>query len=116
MPTVTVDPASGVLRLGGQKLFPICLSNGPPPDGKAPNGRDALDEVAAAGVNLLRTGAAAWGPETAPGMIQLERQKLDAASLAPASSAGSGSATSPTCRRVRRRTCRATAYSCSQPS
>jgi hypothetical protein len=79
MPTVAVDGPSGVLRVGGRKVFPICLSNGPPPDGKAPSGRNGLAEVAAAGVNLIRTGSAAWGPETAPGMIALERQKLDAA-------------------------------------
>jgi hypothetical protein len=79
MATVTVDTASGALRIGGRKVFPICLSNGPPPDGKAPSGRNGLAEVAAAGVSLIRTGAAAWGPETAPGMIELERRKLDAA-------------------------------------
>lgn len=60
MPTVTVDTASGALRVGGRKVFPICLSNGPPPDGTAPSGRNGLAEVAAAGVNLIRTGAAAW--------------------------------------------------------
>ena len=79
MATVALDGPSGVLRVGGRKVFPICLSNGPPPDGKAPSGRDGLAEVAAGGVNLIRTGTAAWGPETAPGLITLERQKLDAA-------------------------------------
>ena len=28
---------------------------------------------------MIRTGTAAWGPETAPGLIALEREKLDAA-------------------------------------
>ena len=38
-----------------------------------------MAEVASAGINLIRTGSAAWGPETAPGQIELERQTLDAA-------------------------------------
>ena len=79
MALVTVDPASGALLEGGRKLFPLCLSNGPPSDSKAPSGRNGLAEVAAAGINMVRTGTAAWGVETAPGLIALERQKLDAA-------------------------------------
>jgi len=78
MATVTVDAATGALLIGGGKVFPICLSNGPPPDGTAPSGKNGLAEVASAGVTLLRTGTAAWGPETAPGLITLEKQKLDA--------------------------------------
>jgi hypothetical protein len=79
MAIVAVDPASGALLQGGRKLFPLCLSNGPPSDSKAPSGRNGLAEVAAAGINMIRTGTAAWGVETAPGLIALERQKLDAA-------------------------------------
>ena len=79
MALVAVDPASGALLEGGRKLFPLCLSNGPPADRNAPSGRNGLAEVAAAGINMVRTGTAAWGVETAPGLIALERQKLDAA-------------------------------------
>ena len=79
MALVAVDPASGALLQGGRKLFPLCLSNGPPADRTAPSGRNGLAEVAAAGINMIRTGTAAWGPETAPGLIALEREKLDAA-------------------------------------
>ena len=79
MALVAVDPASGALLQGGRKLFPLCLSNGPPADRNAPSGRNGLAEVAAAGINMVRTGSAAWGVETAPGLIALERQKLDAA-------------------------------------
>ena len=79
MALVAVDPASGALLQGGRKLFPLCLSNGPPADRTAPSGRDGLAEVAAAVINMIRTGTAAWGPETAPGLIALERAKLDAA-------------------------------------
>ena len=96
MALVAVDPASGALVQGGRKIFPLCLSNGPPADRTAPSGRNGLAEVAAAGINMIRTGSAAWGPETAPGLIALERQKLDAA-VDTGSSAGCGSATSPTC-------------------
>jgi hypothetical protein len=54
--------------------FPIVLSNGPPPGGKAPNGRNALAEVAAAGVTHVRTGVAAWSAAT----IAEQRSVLDA--------------------------------------
>ena len=79
MALVAVDPASGALLQGGRKIFPLCLSNGPPADRNAPSGRNGLAEVAAGGINMIRTGSAAWGAETAPGLIALERQKLDAA-------------------------------------
>ena len=54
--------------------FPIVLSNGPPVDGKAPSGRNALAEVAAAGVTHVRTGSAHWSA----GTIAEERRVLDA--------------------------------------
>jgi len=79
MAVVSVDPASGALVEGGRKLFPICLSNGPPRDGKAPSGREGLAEIAAAGVNMIRSGNAIWGAETTPGLIALERQVLASA-------------------------------------
>ena len=53
--------------------FPIVLSNGPPPNGKAPNGRNALAEVAAAGVTMIRTGQANWSAAT----IAEQRAQLD---------------------------------------
>jgi hypothetical protein len=37
--------------------FPIGLTLGPPAGSQAPNGRGGRAEVAAAGVNLIRTGA-----------------------------------------------------------
>jgi len=69
MSTVRVD-STGVLVAGGRKLFPICLSNGP---------TTRLGEVAAAGVNMIRTGTAGWSSEFAAGLIAQERAKLDAA-------------------------------------
>jgi hypothetical protein len=53
--------------------FPIGLSIGPPLGGQAPNGRNGLAEVAAAGVNLVRTGRSDWSlaqinAQVSPGM------------------------------------------------
>ena len=79
MPTVRVDPATGSLVVAGRKLFPIGLSNPPPSDRRAPSGKNGLAEVAAAGVNLIRTGTTAWNAELTPGLIAAERKKLDAA-------------------------------------
>src|SRR3954453_6857168 len=79
MAAVSVDRATGVLVKDGRKLFPLCLSNGPPRAGKAPNGRNGLAEVAAAGVNMIRSGNATWGAETTPGLIAVEKEVLAAA-------------------------------------
>jgi hypothetical protein len=59
--------------------FPIGLSNGPPPGGKAPNGRNGLAEVAAAGVTFIRTGRADWSRGQINAQIAAERSLLDAA-------------------------------------
>ena len=53
--------------------FPICLSQPPPA---------RLGEVAAAGVNMIRTGTALWTSEFADGLIAQEREKLDRAAQA----------------------------------
>jgi hypothetical protein len=53
---VTIDPATGSLIVGGNTLFPIGLSNGPPPESTTPAGRNGLEEVAANGVSFVRTG------------------------------------------------------------
>src|SRR5207302_8212321 len=59
--------------------FPIGLSNGPPPGSKAPNGRNGLAEVAAAGVTFIRTGRADWSAQQIDAQIAAERTQLDAA-------------------------------------
>ena len=79
MAVVGIDAATGSLLVGGKKVFPIVLSNGPPPSSVAPNGRNGLAEVAAAGVGFLRTGTGNWSPEFVAGQIQNERTLLDAA-------------------------------------
>src|SRR5262249_39074912 len=74
MPALSVDPATGALVNAGTRLFPLGLSNGPPPGKLAPSGREGLAEVAASGINMLRTGAATWGAEETPGLIEREKQ------------------------------------------
>ena len=76
---VGIDAATGSLVVGGKKVFPIVLSNGPPATSLAPSGRNALAEVAAAGVGFLRTGNGNWTTEFLAGQIQNERKLLDAA-------------------------------------
>lgn len=79
MTVVGIDAATGSLVVGGKKAFPIVLSNGPPAAGVAPSGRNALAEVAGAGVGFLRTGTGNWTTEFVAGQIQNERKLLDAA-------------------------------------
>jgi hypothetical protein len=74
VPALSIDAASGALLNGRTRVFPLCLSNGPPPGTKAPSGRDGLAEVAGAGINMLRSGAATWGAEATPGLIAREKQ------------------------------------------
>ena len=77
MSTVTVDK-TGVLVVGGTRVFPIVLSEGPPPGRNAPNGRNGLAEVAAAGVGFIRSGTADWSAGAADRQIAAERNLLDA--------------------------------------
>ena len=75
MSVVGIDAATGVLLVDGRRVFPLVLSNGPPPGRKAPSGRNGLAEVAAAGVNFVRTGSASWDVQA----IAAQRALLDAA-------------------------------------
>src|SRR5258708_24529262 len=74
-----IDSGTGALAIGGARVFPIILSNGPPPAGTAPSGKNALAEVAAGGVNMIRSGSGNWSVELADGQIAEERSVLDAA-------------------------------------
>jgi hypothetical protein len=58
--------------------FPIGLSNGPPAEGTAPNGRNALAEVADGGVNLIRTGRGDWNVQQLGAQLAAEGALLDA--------------------------------------
>jgi hypothetical protein len=79
MSVVKVDQASGVLLIGGRKVFPIGFSNPPPPGVKEPGGRNGLAELAAGGATFVRTGIANWSGELIEGEIANERARLDAA-------------------------------------
>lgn len=59
--------------------FPIVLSNPPPAGGTAPNGRNGLAEVAAAGVSFIRTGRDDWNVAAIDAQIAAEKKMLDAA-------------------------------------
>jgi hypothetical protein len=76
---VTVDTATGALRIGGAKVFPLGLSNPPPLGGAAPNGIAGLKEVADAGATFIRTGRGDWGPGRIAEQLAAERTVLDAA-------------------------------------
>jgi hypothetical protein len=78
MSTVTIGP-TGALLVGGSPHFPIVLSNGPPPGGTTPAGRNGLAEVASAGVSFVRTGGAGWALPGIDSQLAAQRQLLDAA-------------------------------------
>ncbi|MDQ3777367.1 MAG: hypothetical protein M3310_00635, partial [Actinomycetota bacterium] len=61
--TTSIDE-HGTVLVDGRKVFPIVLAKGPEPGTTAPDGADALDEVAAAGVNFFKVGPAVdpWYP------------------------------------------------------
>jgi hypothetical protein len=71
---VTVDPATGVLKVAGRSVFPIGLSNGPPPAAEAPSGKPGLAELGSAGVTFVRTGLEGWSGEFLDGQIASQRR------------------------------------------
>jgi hypothetical protein len=66
-----------VLVIDGRKVFPIGFTMPPPPDGRTPAGKNAIEELADAGATFLRTGAQVgdWDEAT----MQREQKYLDAA-------------------------------------
>jgi hypothetical protein len=76
---VTIDRATGALRIGGAKVFPLGLSNPPPPGGQNPGGEDGLKALAASGVSFLRTGRGDWSVGGLAEQLAAERARLDAA-------------------------------------
>jgi hypothetical protein len=52
---ITIDD-DHALTINGQKVFPIGFTMPPPPDGQAPNGKNGIEELSAAGATFLRTG------------------------------------------------------------
>jgi hypothetical protein len=78
MSTVAID-ATGCLVIGGQKVFPIGLSEAPAPDGQTPDGGNAWAEVASAGLNFVRSGLREWNLQQIDAQIAAERARMDAA-------------------------------------
>src|SRR4051812_50058051 len=81
MSVVKVDRATGSLVVDGRKVFPLVLSDGPPLGAKAPNGNDALAELAAGGAGFIRTGRHVWSSRSIEQQIAAEREVLDAAAV-----------------------------------
>jgi hypothetical protein len=78
MPTVSIDSSTGCFLIGGTKVFPITLSNGPPRGSQAPGGQDAWAEVLKAGVTFLRF-YTTWGAQPVAGQIATLIANLEAA-------------------------------------
>jgi hypothetical protein len=78
MTRTVVDSATGDLFVGGERVFPIGLSNPPPVDGTAPSGRPAWAEIAGAGVTFVRN-YTVWTAGEAAEQVLSVLQELDAA-------------------------------------
>lgn len=81
MSRVTIDPATGVLLVGGKKVFPLGLSNPPPLGKQTPSGKEGLKELADGGANLIRTGRRDWS------LGQIDQQVADERALEDAAAA-----------------------------
>lgn len=53
--------SDGVTVINGEPVFPIGFTLGPPPEGRTPEGKDGLQELADAGATFLRTGPTGGG-------------------------------------------------------
>jgi hypothetical protein len=78
MSVVAID-STGCIVIDGKKVFPIGLSEAPPPSGKTPDGTDAWAEVARAGANFVRSGFRVWSLAQIDSQIATERGLMDAA-------------------------------------
>ncbi len=74
---VTINQ-DGVLIVNGQKILPIGFSNGPPPDGRTPDGRPAYQEIKEAGGTFFRTGVRG-NEKWSDAVIKQEQVSMDAA-------------------------------------
>jgi pimeloyl-ACP methyl ester carboxylesterase len=72
--------ASGTFLFGGQRVFPIALTNPPPLYGTTPTGLSGQGEVARVGVNVFRVGPS-WSPWTLAEVARARRWDRAAARL-----------------------------------
>jgi hypothetical protein len=78
MTATSIDSATGNLLVGGSRVFPLGLSDPPPVDGMAPNGKPAWAEVASAGVNFARN-YTTWTAAAAAEQLLSVGQQLEVA-------------------------------------
>ena len=78
MTATTVDVATGCLLVDGTRIFPLGLSDPPPLGSTAPGGRDAWEEIASAGVRLIRN-YTVWTEAAVDEQMIAVAQELDAA-------------------------------------
>ena len=77
--TVTkLDSKSGCLLVEGRRVFPLGLSDPPPVNGTAPNGKPAWTEIASAGANFARN-YTVWTAADAGEQLLTVGQQLEAA-------------------------------------
>jgi hypothetical protein len=74
--------ADQVLEIDGTKTFLIALLMPPPPDGKTPDGRGGIEELASAGATFIRTGIAGPTSRWDDAALARERAWQDAAARA----------------------------------
>ena len=80
-PTKLTIDENHVLSINGKKVFPITFTIIPPPDAKAPSGKLALEEWAAAGAHFIRTGPMA-DDKWEKGWMEKEKAYQEAAAKA----------------------------------
>jgi hypothetical protein len=73
-----IDAATGNLLVAGKRVFPLGLSDPPPVDGTAPNGKPAWAEIASAGANFARN-YTVWTSGAAAEQILTLGQELEVA-------------------------------------
>ena len=78
MTATKLDPKTGSLLVGGTRVFPLGLSDPPPVDSIAPNGKPAWQEISAAGVNFARN-YTVWTAAAAAEQLLSVGHELDAA-------------------------------------
>jgi len=78
MTLTKLDATTGTLLVAGRRVFPLGLSDPPPVDGTAPNGKPAWAEIAGAGANFARNYTVWTSARAAEQLIALG-QELDAA-------------------------------------
>jgi hypothetical protein len=78
MSATSIDAKTGSLLVEGRRVFPLGLSDPPPVDSTAPNGKPAWEEISSAGANFGRN-YIGWTASAAAEDLLLVGHQLDAA-------------------------------------